>query len=306
VVARLSLLVAVLLVPAACATIAGIDELEIGLCKGGNCPDEAGVTDRSTTTQSDSADPLDDGGQLEAATQPCPPNTKGATMVRVGSVANNFCIDSTEVTVKQYAEFTAAMAGDAAGQPPECRWNVSYAAGLGGGDNIPIAGIDWCDARAYCAWAGKRLCGMQVNDKFAGSVNVDNVINFQQNEWLFACSKQGQFLYPYGGAAHNPTACNTAEKEAGATVEVGSIPTCTGGFPGVFDMVGNLWEWFDGPCLPPDAGPDAADSGGAKDECFVKGGAYVTAGPQIDCRVNGRGATRDRRGQEIGIRCCAD
>ncbi|MBX3188284.1 MAG: SUMF1/EgtB/PvdO family nonheme iron enzyme [Labilithrix sp.] len=306
-VGRLALLTGVLFFSAACATLAGIDELEIGACKGGNCVEDAGVGERGVDPPLDGPSPVDDGGTLEAATHPCPPNTKGATMVRVGSVANNFCIDSTEVTVKQYREFTEATAGDAAGQSAECAWNTTYAAALGGADDIPIAGIDWCDAKAYCLWAGKRLCGMQVDDKFAGAVDNDNLINFQQHEWLSACTRQGQYLYPYGGAAHLPTACNTAEREAGGTVEVGSIPSCTGGYPGIFDMVGNLWEWFDGPCLPADAGPDGGDAGGrAKDECVVKGGAYVTSGPQIDCRVNGRGATRDRRGQEIGIRCCAD
>jgi formylglycine-generating enzyme required for sulfatase activity len=58
--------------------------------------------------------------------------------------------------------------------------------------------------------------------------------------------------------------------------------------------------------LPPEAGVDAGDAGPAKEECFVKGGAFLNAGSNLDCRVDGRGATRDRRGQEIGFRCCAD
>jgi formylglycine-generating enzyme required for sulfatase activity len=73
-------------------------------------------------------------------------------------------------------------------------------------------------------------------------------------------------------------------------------------------MVGNLWEWFDGPCTPPDAGADAAtlDAGPQKDECVVKGGAFLNSGVNLDCRVNGLGASRDRRGIEIGVRCCSD
>ena len=50
----------------------------------------------------------------------------------------------------------------------------------------------------------------------------------------------------------------------------------------------------------------ALDGGPAKDECFVKGGAYLNVGANLDCRVDGRGASRDRRGQEIGLRCCSN
>jgi len=291
---------------AACGKIAGIDDLEIGECKGGKCAEEGG------TETGVIIDPQEDTGippNLEASipdvpTTPCPTG-KGPKMVRVGTTANNFCIDSTEITVAQYREFTTAKGNDTSGQPAACAWNTDYTAGLGGLDDIPIAGIDWCDAYAYCKWAGKRLCGRQVDDKFAGPVGAADLGNFNTHEWLVACTANGQLLYPYGGV-QQPTACNTGENDAGRTVAVGSKTSCNGGYPGVYDMVGNLWEWYDGPCVPPDAGPDAADGGPAKHECFVKGGAFLTSGANINCRVDGRGASRDRRGQEIGVRCCAD
>ena len=303
---RVAMLAVAASVVAACAKVAGIDDLSIGACKGGVCAEEGGIVlsspdaaEESTTTLPDSAVSFD------AAALPCP-SPHGPTMVRVGTASNNFCIDSSEVTVSQYAEFTAAKAGDAGGQPPECAWNASYVAALGGGDNIPIAGIDWCDARAYCAWAGKRLCGKHANGAFVGKVGINDLGDFKTNEWLLACSNLGQLRYPYGGI-QNATACNTAENDAGRTVDVKSKTECNGGFPGVFDMVGNLWEWFDGPCLSPDAGTgDAGDAGPAKEECIVKGGAFLNAGIALDCRVDGRGATRDRRGVETGVRCCSD
>lgn len=304
---RLALLAVAATVVAACAKVAGIDDLSIGECKGGVCVPEGGV-ESSVTDPSDSSMPLPDGtAPFDGSAIPCT-SAHGPTMVRVGNAANNFCIDSSEVTVSQYAEFTAAKAGDAGGQPPECAWNTSYAAGAGGGDNIPIAGIDWCDARAYCAWAGKRLCGKHAGGKYVGKVGEADLGDFNTHEWLLACSNLGQLRYPYGGI-QQPTACNTGENDAGRTLDVKSKPGCNGGFPGVYDMVGNLWEWFDGPCLPPDAGGDAAgvgDGGPAKEECFVKGGAFLNSGINLDCRVDGRGATRDRRGIEIGFRCCSD
>ncbi len=306
VVRRLALLASAASFVAACAKIAGIDDLSIGECKGGVCVAEGG-SESSIVDPAETSTPLPDGSvPFDGAALPCL-STHGPSMVRVGNTANNFCIDSSEVTVSQYTEFVTAKAGDANGQPPECAWNTTYTAASGGTDNIPIAGVDWCDARAYCAWAGKRLCGKHAAGKFVGKVGEGDLSDFNTHEWLLACSNIGQLRYPYGGI-QQPTACNTGENDAGKTLDVKSKPGCNGGFPGVYDMVGNLWEWFDGPCLPPDAGADAAaaDSGPAKEECFVKGGAFLNAGTNLDCRVDGRGATRDRRGQEIGFRCCSD
>lgn len=291
---------------AACAKIAGIDALEIGECKGGICGGDGGGDDGSPPLD-DSGNPIGEGG-LDGG-RPCPPGTKGPLMVRVGTTTNNFCIDTTEVTVGDYRAFTDFTNGDASGQPAECQWNTTYAAGAGGPtDSIPIAGIDWCDARAYCAFAGKRLCGKRKDGKFDGPVPIDALLDFNTNEWLLACSNVGQLRYPYGGI-HQPLTCNTGEVEAGRSDAVKTNTGCEGGFKGVFDMIGNVWEWYDGPCLPPDAGGDAAgidSGGGAKDECFVKGGSYTASGSQLGCSSDGRGAQRDRRALDIGFRCCAD
>ena len=302
---RLAPLAIVLLVLAACAKVAGIDSLEIGECKGGVCAPEGGSPDAPTTPPDETGTPPPDGATFDAS-KPCPGDA-GPVMVRVGTAANNFCIDSTEITVKQYAEFTAAKGTDVSGQPPQCAWNATYAAASGGADDIPIAGVDWCDAHAYCKWAGKRLCGKHASGAFVGPVSIAELGDFTSNEWLLACSNLGQLRYPYGGV-QKPTACNTGENDAGRTLPVKSKADCQGGFNGVYDMVGNLWEWFDGPCPPPDGGADAApvDAGPQKDECFVKGGAFLNAGVNLDCRVDGRGASRDRKGQEIGVRCCSD
>lgn len=291
---------------AACATVAGIDDLEIGQCKGGVCGEEGGTVSPDSSTRDDATTPPPVEASIpDVPDVPCP-SGRGPKMVRVGSATNNFCIDSTEVTVKDYREFTTAVGADAAGQPAKCGWNTSYAAGLGGADEFPIAGIDWCDAHAYCKWAGKRLCGKHTADGgFVGPVGVNDLGDFNTHEWLLACSALGQLAYPYGGI-QQPLACNVGERDAGKTTPVGAMDACAGGYPGLYDLVGNLWEWYDGPCLPPDAGPDGGDGGPAKEECYVKGGAFLTSGPNINCRVDGRGASRDRRGIEIGIRCCAD
>ena len=304
-VARLALLAGALATIAACAKVAGIDSLEIGECKGGGvCGAETG-TGEDAPFNPDDAEPTPDGNTpFDGSALPCP-GDHGPTMVRVGTAANNFCIDSTEVTVGQYRQFTDAKGTDATGQPPECAWNTTYAAASGGPDEIPIAGVDWCDAHAFCSWAGKRLCGKHAAGKFVGPVGSTELGDFNTHEWLLACSDLGQLRYPYG-SIQMATACNTGENDAGRTLAVKSKDTCQGGFPGVYDMVGNVWEWFDGPCPPPDAGADAGDGGPAKQQCIVKGGGFPNSGQNLDCRVDGLGASRDTRATEIGFRCCSD
>jgi formylglycine-generating enzyme required for sulfatase activity len=83
--------------------------------------------------------------------------------------ASDFQIDATEVRVKDYLAFLDA-AVPLATQPDVCTWNVSFhphdsSSPFGCTDfdltqpNRPIGCVDWCDAAAFCAWRGKRLCG---------------------------------------------------------------------------------------------------------------------------------------------------
>jgi formylglycine-generating enzyme required for sulfatase activity len=299
--ARLLAVVAgALVVLAACAKVAGIDGLEIGECKGGPCGAEAGGEDAPVIGEDEGLVPTES-GSLESG-RPCP-GLKGPAMVRVGTAVNNFCIDSTEVTVAQYREFTSATPDGTAEQPPECAWNASFAPAAGGAaDDLPITGVDWCDARAYCAFAGKRLCGKQKNDTFAGSVMASELADFNTNEWLLACSNVGALSYPYGGI-HQPKACNTGEADAGGVVPVHSKPLCQGGFTGVYDMVGNVWEWIDGVCSVPDGGDAAAGPG--KELCIAKGNSYLNSGINVTCRPDGK-MPRDRLSVDVGIRCCSD
>jgi formylglycine-generating enzyme len=286
---------------AACAAIVGVDDLEIGECKGGFCVDGG----RSDGDDDPQIEP--DGSVLDAsfvdARAPCL-GEAGPAAVRVGPPSNSFCIDGTEVSFGHYRAFLEAGV-DASAQGPECAWNTSFAPSAALADDLPVTGVDWCDAVAYCAWAGKYLCGKAVNGKKVGAVAPSEVGDYGVHQWLIACSAQTN-RYPYG-SIQDPTACNVGENDAGKALPVGSKPECEGSYPGVFDMVGNVWEWFDGPCLADGGlGGDAGDAGPAADECWVKGGGYGNRGANIDCRVDGLGSRRDMKAAFIGIRCCSD
>jgi len=292
---------------AACATVIGVDSFEVGDCKGGKGAEciDAGEVEDSTVDKPDTNVPDVVGFDASA---PCDSGGRetGPTLVRVGPPDNSFCIDRTEVTNAQYAQFLEAGV-DAATQDPECKWNASFAP-ISTGTNqadFPVAGIDWCDAYAYCKWAGKYLCGKVVGGKRVGPLPQAEVGDYNTHQWMIACSAQTN-RYPYG-SIQDASLCNVGELDAGGPVAVASLPGCEGSYKGVFDLLGNVWEWYDGPCRS-DAGlgGDAGDAGPAADECWVKGGGFNRAGSNIDCRVDGLGSRRDTRATFIGFRCCSD
>jgi formylglycine-generating enzyme required for sulfatase activity len=163
--------------------------------------------------------------------------------------------------------------------------------------------VDWCDAKAYCAWAGKRLCG-----KIGGGANAPaDFANAAKSEWFTACSHAGAYKFPYGaqGDTYDGTACVGADQGA---VRPTAVPTasCQGGYDGVFDLSGNVSEWEN----------SCAASTSFSDQCLYRGGSYLDldtgTSPTLLCN-SGSAATpksvskaRSTRSKEIGFRCCAD
>jgi hypothetical protein len=74
----------------ACAKVAGIDDLEIGECKGGVCVSEGGIEGSSSADAADTSTDVPDAlVPFDGSALPCK-SAHGPTMVRVGTTANNF------------------------------------------------------------------------------------------------------------------------------------------------------------------------------------------------------------------------
>jgi formylglycine-generating enzyme len=214
----------------------------------------------------------------------------GACPAEATASGSGFSIDPTEVTRAAYAAFLATNphppeSGDAdcglatAYYPDkECLAKTEVCQGTSC-DSHPQVCVKWCAAAAYCAWAGKRLCG-GVGGKFVETFSPD-----ADHEWYLACTGASSQSYPYGDT-YQKTACNT---EGTTTTPAGSIATCAGGAPGLFDMSGNVSEW------------ENACQGS---QCGARGGGY---GSLSSSRCGDTFPFERYQGYpNVGLRCCDD
>jgi formylglycine-generating enzyme required for sulfatase activity len=127
-----------------------------------------------------------------------------------------FQIDRTEVSQDQYTACVEAKACSA----PKCDWDCTKA-------TYPAGCLDWSQAKAYCAWAGKRLP--------------------TEAEWEMAARGTDGRIYPWGDAPPDCTLANVAAC-GGQPEPVGMIPAGASPY-GALDMAGNVVEmvadWFD-------------------------------------------------------------
>jgi formylglycine-generating enzyme len=159
------------------------------------------------------------------------------------------------------------------------------------GEN-PTVYVDWFEAGALCAGAGKRLC--------------------RRSEWMLACEGPKRLPFPWG-YERQPSPCNIDRAvvpfDVGAMMDprtrdgeiarlwqadrIGSHPNCVSAY-GAYDMSGNVDEWTD----------DGADNPGTKNPATLNGGYW---GPVRDtCRLATRSHGPTFKFYQVGFRCCAD
>lgn len=196
-------------------------------------------------------------------------------------------IDVTEVTRAHYEGFLAAEV-PVDQQPDFCRGenkqfevDVGCVVPEGLGPEHPQTCVDWCDAAAFCLWAGKTLCAgsfVQTGDP-------------SESAWYAACSSLGENVFPYG-KSEQPGGCNDGSTVPAGLAEVGSFPGCK--TPrGVLDLAGNAAEWVD----------ECQSTKSAQSECQVRGGSHLEKPGSLRCDLT---STRARLNPEphVGFRCC--
>jgi formylglycine-generating enzyme len=231
---------------------------------------------------------------------------KGGPMRQIPLPAGGtMCIDETEVTIAEYEVFLAsgqkvelpttdpayARCAAKTTNAPSCETSCQGAA-----CELPQDCVDQCDAKLYCEWAGKRLCGAIG----ASPLALADVDDPTKNQWMNACGSGGR-TWPYG-PDYDSQACNTSDETpapCGGPAITSSYPHCqapTGPYDGVFDLSGNLSEWVD-------ASQEGADW--PEQRCVIMGGSYVHYWGDVSCA----GATLqwpcNAQNPEFGFRCCS-
>lgn len=123
-----------------------------------------------------------------------------------------FEIDVTEVTVAQYQECVKAKKCRAPDTDTSCNWGKPKRG------NYPVNCVDWSQANAFCAWAGKRLP--------------------TEVQWEYAARGSDSRQNPWGDAPPPEDIC----WKQSVSCPVGTSPADSSPF-GVKDMAGNVREW---------------------------------------------------------------
>jgi sulfatase modifying factor 1 len=213
------------------------------------------------------------------------------------AIPGNYSIGATEVRNGDYqafldVDFTSEFLDG--WLPAECSWKTDFTPDDWPANpeaDLPVNGVDWCDAWAYCEWSGQHMCGRIGG----GAVSLADVQNLMTSEWYKACTGGGVKNYPYA-LNYMAAACNGLDAGIGELTPIGSLMTCVGGYAGIFDMSGNVWEW-ENSC---DTDPQVPSE---TQECRQRGGSFYSDGPTLRCGVASVRA-RNYRNDNLGIRCC--
>jgi formylglycine-generating enzyme required for sulfatase activity len=152
-----------------------------------------------------------------------------------------YAIDLTPVTNAQYREFLARSRYKPR-NPENFLKHWMNGAPPPGMEQHPVVYVDLDDARAYAAWAGKRLP--------------------TEEQWQFAAEGPRGFRYPWGNEMR-PGVCNGGE--TGGTTPVTAFSGGRSPF-GCYDLCGNTWEWT-----------ESERSDGRTRFCVIRGGSYYRA-----------------------------
>lgn len=232
-----------------------------------------------------------DGGRIPDsggpdATDPCgSAGIHGAKMVLISADnGKRFCIDERKTSVAEYGEFLAA--GVSPSSSPDCETNLELEVPTGdsyctdGPGDWPVRCIDPCDARSFCSWAGKRLCGrtdaMSPADALV-DIGGGGAVSTPGSEWYQACAATTDV-----GDAGGVTPCAQWYEPVGSS--------CGGHATSVFDFFAYPMEWTS----------DCEVQISGQPSCVLRGGydEYGCSAAHVGPDIGGV--------PFAGIRCCAD
>lgn len=194
-----------------------------------------------------------------------------------------YYIDKYEVTNARYKKFV-----DATGHPAPADWENNQ---IPQGHSLyPVEMVSWQDADAFCRWERKRLP--------------------TEAEWEKAARGTDDRIFPWGNQ-FDPRMTNVGGRMGGTTAvgtyEAGKSPY------GVYDLIGNVWEWTADWYLPyPGSSYENKDYG--QKYKVIRGNSWPAIGhfpPEIQADVVAHHSTAtfrlyfvmDGTVNDVGFRC---
>lgn len=213
---------------------------------------------------------------------------------------NPFWIDATPVTNAEFARFieetghvTAAelagvgwaLDGDAYRLLPGVSW---WTFATRDRDEHPVILVSWHDATAFAAWCGKRLP--------------------TEAEWEYSArAGRDENTFPWGAEEPREVHCGFPRALSGTMPGTTPVHSFRPNELGLFDMVGNVWQWcldWYSPTYYGATGSGANPSGPEVGELRVRRGGAWNVIQSFRLRCANRGALRpDASAPNLGFRC---
>lgn len=153
------------------------------------------------------------------------------------------------------------------------------------GENRPVEGITWFEARDFCALRDSRLP--------------------TEAEWEYAARGPDDLVYPWGNT-WNASSAVSYRSDSQGTANVGSIPAGVS-WVGAMDMSGNVWEWISSlyENYPYDATDGREADTGTRTDVFRvwRGGAWLNEHPRYFDAGARNGRSPRVRDYGVGFRC---
>ncbi|MEO7522351.1 MAG: SUMF1/EgtB/PvdO family nonheme iron enzyme [Gemmatimonas sp.] len=193
---------------------------------------------------------------------------------------DSFYIDQFEITTARYAKFLGATG---AVRPPDDWESLTPATG----NDLPVVGVDWHDADAYCRWARRRLPS--------------------DAEWEKAARGGDRRSYPWGNSSPTLERANYENASptayGGGLLPVGKHPAGRSPY-GADDLAGNAAEWTADWYAERVSSSEVRNPHGPEkgEQKTVRGGGRFDSGDRIS-PTRRYYASPETRGNDIGFRC---
>jgi formylglycine-generating enzyme required for sulfatase activity len=149
------------------------------------------------------------------------------------------------------------------------------------GSNLPVVGVSWYEANAYCRW---------LSHKTGEQYRLPT-----EAEWEKAARGTDGREYPWGNE-FNKNFCNSGELGLGRTSPVGMFLEGKSPYE-CLDMAGNVWEW----CLDwldeeyykknPEKNPPGPSKGAGR---VLRGGSWIAGAANYRCAFRNAGPPANR------------